>query len=95
MEVLNVTYHCKEGMREEFLGTIIAEGIDKKCRAENGNIKYDYYFAADDENELFLVEKWENADVLAVHMQQDHFKRLGELKEQFVEDTEIMRFHME
>ena len=42
MIVLNVTYKCKAGMREKFLEKIVSEGIDVACRAEAGNIKYDY-----------------------------------------------------
>ena len=36
MEILNVTYKCKEGMREKFLETIKAEGLDAASRAEAG-----------------------------------------------------------
>ena len=48
MIVLNVTYRCKPDMRDAFLERIMAEGIDEACRAEKGNLKYDYYYPADD-----------------------------------------------
>jgi len=64
MIVLNVTYKCKPEMREEFLERIMTEGIDDAVRAEDGNLKYDYYFPADDTQELLLVEKWRDADAL-------------------------------
>ena len=67
MIVLNVTYKCKEDMRDEFLAMIITEGIDEASRAEHGNMKYDYYLPADGRNELLLVEKWLDADALTVH----------------------------
>ena len=82
MIVLNVIYKCKPGMRDKFLKTIVAEGIDVACRAESGNIKYDYYFSAADHDELLLVEKWNDSEALAVHGGQPHFARLGELKSQ-------------
>ena len=44
MTVLNVYYKCKQDMRDEFLEMIITEGIEAASRAEDGNIKYDYYF---------------------------------------------------
>ena len=47
MEILNVTYKCKEGMREKFLETIKAEGLDAASRAEAGNIKYDFFYACE------------------------------------------------
>lgn len=92
MIVLNVTYKCKPGMREEFLKAIRAEGLDAACRAEAGNLKYDYYFPADGGDELLLVEKWRDTEALALHGKEPHFARIGALKPQYVIDTLIERF---
>ena len=92
MIVLNVTYKCKEGMRDEFLEAIMTEGIDVACRAEDGNFKYDYYMSTQDDNEMLLVEHWRDADALAVHQSQAHFKRLGEIKNEYVDETIIEKY---
>ena len=92
MIVLNVTYKCKAGKREAFLDTIKKEGIDAASRVEDGNLKYDYYLSDADSNELLLVEKWKDAEAMTEHGQQTHFKRLGELKADYVEDTIIERY---
>ena len=94
MIVLNVTYKCKPDKRDEFLEAIYTEGIDDACRAEDGNIKYDYYTPVDGSDDLLLVEKWRDADALAAHGRQDHFARLGELKAEFVDDTIIEKFEV-
>ena len=57
MIVLNVTYKCKPGMNKKFLDQINAEGIGAACRAEEGNIRYDYYFPADGSDELTAADK--------------------------------------
>ena len=92
MIVLNVIYKCKPEMREEFLEMIMSEGIDVACRNESGNIKYDYYIPTDDNDDLLLVEKWQDAESLAEHSKQPHFARLGELKKDYVNDTLIEKF---
>ena len=92
MIILNVTYKCKPGMREKFVEAIKAEGIDAASRAEAGNFKYDYYMSVDNSDELLLVEKWQDTEVLAVHGKQAHFARLGQIKAEFVEDTVIERY---
>lgn len=92
MIVLNVTYKCKPDMREEFLERIITEGIDVASRAEAGNIKYDYFVPTDGSDDLLLVEKWKDANALTEHSKQPHFKKLGELKPEFVNDTIIEKF---
>ncbi len=92
MIVLNVTYKCKAGMREKFLEAIVSEGIDVACRAEAGNIKYDYYMSTDHADEMLLVEKWRDADAVTSHGQEAHFKRLGEIKNEYVEETIIEKY---
>ena len=92
MIVMNVTYKCKPEMREEFLERIMTEGIDIACRAEDGNIKYDYFISTDDSDELLLVEKWRDADALAAHGRQPHFARLREIKDEFVTETIIEKY---
>ena len=92
MEILNVTYKCKSGMREEFLETIKAEGLDEASRSEAGNIKYDFYFAEADPDELFLFEKWRDEESVKSHNAEPHFRRFGELKAEFVLETVLERY---
>ena len=92
MIVLNVTYKCRPGMREEFLESIITEGIDDASRAEAGNIKYDYYLPFDGDDELLLVEKWRDEAALSAHSAAPHFARLGELKPIYVLETVVERY---
>ena len=87
MIILNVTYKCMPCMREKFLEAIKAEGIDEASRNEAGNLKYDYYFAEADCDELLLVENWADEEALRIHHDEPHFKRLSELKEGFVKET--------
>lgn len=58
MLVLNVTFKCKPGTREEFMSKIIEEGIDEASRNEEFNYKYDFYFpvSEDAKDDLFLLE---------------------------------------
>ena len=92
MIVLNVTYKCKPDMREEFLEAIMADGVDVASRAEEGNIKYDYYTPLEGDDELLLLEKWADDAALDLHREQPHFARLGELKNEYVLETVIDKF---
>ena len=92
MEILNVTYKCKKGMRGKFLETIKEEGLDTASRSEAGNIKYDFYFADADPDELFLFEKWCDEEAVKSHNTEPHFKRFGELKAEFVLETVLERY---
>jgi len=95
MIVLNVTYKCKPGMNKAFLDKLNEECLGAACRAEDGNIKYDYYLPADGSDELLLVEKWQDKAALKTHAAQPHFTRIGEVKADYVLDTVIERFVVE
>ncbi len=91
MIVLNVTYKCRPGMREEFLEAIQSEGIDEASRKEPGNLKYDYYIPFDGDD-LLLVEKWRDETALKAHAETPHYAKLKELKPQYVTETVVERF---
>ena len=65
--------------------------VCSNCEKNMKKIKYDPSWAAD-EDELVLIEKWKDAEAIAVHGGQAHYARLGELKKEFVEKTDIERF---
>ena len=95
MIVLNVTYKCTPEKREAFLGRLNAEGLAAACRAEEGNIKYDYYLPENGSGELLLVEKWKDAEALKAHMAEPHFARIGEVKNEIGIETAIDKFVVE
>ena len=86
---LYVVYHAKPGGREMFVRTLVEQGVLTAIRNEPGCLAYDYYFSAQDENELLLIERWESAAHQRVHMQQPHMTRLRELKAKYIDDTEM------
>ena len=92
MIVLNVYYKAKSGMREEFYEAVKTSGVPEASRAEEGNIKYDYYFSEADDDELLLVEHWKDEAAFEFHKVQEHFQALGPIKDEYLEDTRIDRF---
>ena len=94
MIVLNVTYRCIPGMREAFLKAIQSEGIDEASRNEPGNLKYDYYIPFDGGDDLLLVEHWRDETALAAHAETPHYKKLKELKPQYVTETVVERYEI-
>ena len=73
---LYVRYTAKDGCREAFVREIVEAGILTLIRQEPGCLAYDYYFSAQDENVVLLIEQWESAAHQRVHMEQPHMTRL-------------------
>ncbi|WP_077611464.1 putative quinol monooxygenase [Clostridium sp. Marseille-P2415] len=73
----------KEGKLEKFVAE--AQKLVDATRKEKGNISYDLIQETTSNNSVAFVERWENQDVLDVHMKTDHFTailpKLGALTE--------------
>ena len=50
-----------------------------------------YYFSAQDENVVLLVERWESEAHLRVHLTQPHMAALRKIKDAFIETTRLVR----
>ena len=88
----NVTYHCKKGQREAFYKSLCDLGIRNNSIKEEGNMGYNYYFAAESPDDLLLVESWTSPEYQQIHCKTEIFARLQALKAQFCTDVEIDKF---
>ncbi len=92
MLVFHVVFQCKPGTRETFLEKLMGEGIVDACRAEAGNLGYEYFFSAGNGCDLLLIEKWKDFGALAAHAKQAHMKRMDEIKAEYVTDMTIEKY---
>ena len=68
MYTLYVVFKCFDGKREAFIDRVKSEGVVDAIRAENGCIRYDYYFSEKDPNEILLIEAWETKEHQQIHL---------------------------
>ena len=92
MYTIYVTFNCFDGKRESFIEKLHSEGIVTAIRAEDGCIRYDYYFSEKDKNELLLIEAWETKEHQQIHIGQPHMARLREIKNDYVKETKLGEF---
>lgn len=92
---LYVVYHAKPNGREMFVRTLVEQGVVTAIRQEEGCLGYDYYFSAQDENELLLIERWASEAHQRVHMTKPHMEKVKAAKAQYIESTRLGRFHTE
>lgn len=92
MLTMIVYYHCKSGMRNQFVNELSAKNIAALCQAEPGNVQYNYFLSQKDADTVLLLEKWESEEAQKVHLSTRNFEVLGTIKAQFVESVDIERF---
>ena len=77
---LNCFFKANEGKYEDALEAAIA--LTAMSQSEEGNVAYDVFESAT-RGEIFMIcETWENEEVLAAHMETEHFKTyVGQMQE--------------
>ena len=94
MYTIYVVFNCLPGKREAFVQRVKQEGIVDAVRAENGCIRYDYYYSEKDPNELLLVEAWETKEHQQIHLDQPHMVQLRALKDDYIETTTLKEYQV-
>lgn len=85
-----VTYTLPDqAARDGYMKDVLEQGIIDKSRAEDGCIRYEYFYPVGSDNTLFLWEQWESREHQAIHCQTEHFKALGEIKVKYGAETAI------
>ena len=87
MYTIYVKFNCLPEKREAFVAKMQETGILAAIRAEDGCIRYDYYFSEKDPNELLLIEQWESKTHQQIHIQQPHMAQLREFKGEYITNT--------
>lgn len=94
MYTIYVQFQCHPEKRAAFVEAVKREGILDAVRAEDGCLRYDYYFSEADENELLLIEAWETKRHQQIHIEQPHMARLREMKDDYIQSTVLGEFEL-
>ena len=84
---LYVKYLCRPGVCQAFVEELEKSGVADKVRAEEGCLRYQYYYPANESDAVFLLEQWESAAHQEIHMTQPHMEVLRAIKHKYVIDT--------
>ncbi|MBE7062316.1 MAG: antibiotic biosynthesis monooxygenase [Ruminococcaceae bacterium] len=94
MYTIYVIFKSFPGKREAFIEKVKEEGLVDAIRAENGCIRYDYYFSEKDPDEILLIEAWETKEHQQIHINQPHMARLRAIKEDYIISTTLGEFSL-
>jgi len=89
MYTIYVSYKCVPGQREAWIKRLKEEGWLDAIRAEDGCIRYDYYLAEKDPDEVLLIEAWESKAHQQAHIQTAHMAQVKRLNKEYVASVKI------
>lgn len=67
-------------------------GIVAAIRAEEGNLRYEYFFPKDDPETVLLIDSWRDQEALNVHHSSELMPRIMELREKYDLHMKVERF---
>lgn len=89
---VNLYYTGKNGAARKFVDEMISSGTVELIRKEQGNLKYDYFFSAQDSETVLLIDSWESQEAIDVHHASSMMKTIAQLREKYDLHMRVERF---
>jgi len=89
---INIYYTGKNGSAREFANEMVSSGLVDRVRAEDGNMRYEYFFPLEDEETVLLIDKWENQEALDMHHKSEIMKEIAVLRNKYNLSMKVERF---
>ncbi len=84
---INILYKGKDS--KKFAKEMTEKGIVDRIRAQKGNIKYEYYQSLEKDDEILLLDIWENQEALDIHHQSPMMGEIMKLREKYDVKMEV------
>ena len=89
---VNIYYSGKNGNAVKFAEEMVSSGLVDKIRAEEGNLRYDYFFPMDDKETVLLIDSWEDQKSTDVHHASPMMAEIIALREKYDLHMKVERF---
>jgi quinol monooxygenase YgiN len=76
----------------KFAEEMLSSGIVDEIRAEEGNLKYEYFFPMDDDKTILLIDIWNNQQALDMHHASPMMQKIINLREKYDLNMKVERY---
>ena len=92
MITVNIRYTGTNGSARAFADEMIASGTVAAIRAEEGNVRYEYYAPLDDPETILLIDSWTDQAAIDAHHATPMMKTIAALREKYDLHMTVERF---
>ncbi len=89
---INIYYTGKNGNAKKFAEEMVANGIVDDIRAEECNLRYEYFFPMDDEETVLLIDSWKNQEAIDKHHETEMMQKIIALREKYDLHMSVERY---
>lgn len=80
---INIYYTGKNGSAVKFAKEMTESGIAERIKAEEGNLRYDYFIPFDGGETVLLIDSWENQEAIDIHHASPMMAEIAALREKY------------
>ncbi len=80
---MNLYYTGVNGAARAFAAEMTASGVADEIRAEEGNLRYEYFLPMDDPETVLLIDSWACQAALDAHHASPMMARIAALREKY------------
>lgn len=92
MITVNLYYRGANGSARAFAEEMEESGIADAIRAEEGNLRYQYFQPLDDPETILLIDSWTDQATIDAHHASPMMKQLAALREKYDLHMTVERF---
>ena len=83
MITVNLYYTGSNGSARAFAEEMVQSGTVAAIRAENGNVRYEYFFPMDDPETVLLIDQWRDQAAIDAHHASPMMAEIAALREKY------------
>ena len=92
MITVNLYYTGTNGSARAFAEEMVKSGTVAAIRAEDGNLRYEYFFPMDDPETVLLIDQWRDQAAIDVHHASPMMGQIAALREKYDLHMKAERF---
>ena len=89
---VNLRYTGKDGATRKFAEEMTTNGTVAAIRAEDGNLRYEYYQPLDDPETILLIDSWRDQAAIDAHHASQMMATIAALREKYDLHMTVERF---
>lgn len=89
---INLYYTGKNGSARQFMEEMEKSGLADRIRQEKGNLRYDYFFPANDLETVMLIDSWTDQAAIDRHHESPMMGELAKLREKYDLHMKVERY---
>ena len=92
MITVNLYYTGSNGSARAFADEMVRSGTVDAIRAEEGNLRYEYFFPMDDPETVLLIDRWRDQEAIDRHHASPMMGKIAALREKYDLHMKVERF---